>query len=156
MRAVWLRGASVLALMGVGGCSTVEPGSDPAIAQVVYDDDFFYCEVQPKVLIAQSCSTGDPSKDPSGGCHATATNFHILTLGPNDTVTCDSNGKHTGFIPDLSKSNYGNAESEMTPNAETAPLLTHPTQITPHPRQIFDTSSMEAEIIRQWAQHSSR
>ena len=62
------RGASyALALIGVWGCSTVEPGGDPQIAQVVYDEDFFYCEVQPKVLVAQSCSSGDPSKDASGG-----------------------------------------------------------------------------------------
>src|SRR5262249_15625280 len=98
----------------------------------------------------------DPSKDPSGGCHATATSFRVLALGANDMVECDGNGKHTGNIPQVSQSNYGAAQSEMTPNAETAPLFTHPTQKTPHPRQIFDTSSMEAEIIRQWAQHSSR
>jgi hypothetical protein len=151
------RGASyALALIGVWGCSTVEPGGDPQIAQVVYDEDFFYCEVQPKVLVAQSCSSGDPSKDTSGGCHATATAFRVLALGPNDMVTCDGNGKHTGTVPQVAQSNYSAAQAEMTPNAETAPLFTHPTQKTPHPRQIFDTSSMEAEIIRQWAQHSSR
>jgi hypothetical protein len=151
------RGASyTLVLIGVWGCSTVEPGGDPQIAQVVYDEDFFYCEVQPKVLVAQSCSSGDPSKDPSGGCHATATGFRVLPLGPNDMVTCDANGKHMGPVPQVAQSNYSAAQAEMNPNADSAPLFTHPTQKTPHPRQIFDTSSMEAEIIRQWAQHSSR
>ena len=144
-----------LALIGVGSCSTIEPGADPRIAQVVYDEDFFYCEVQPKVLVPQNCSAGDPSKD-SGGCHATATPFRVLALGANDMVTCDANGKHTGNIPQIAQSNYGAAQAEMTPDAETAPLLTHPTQKTTHPRLIFDTSSMEAEIIRQWAAHSSR
>ena len=146
--------ALVLAL--IGGCSTVELGDSPQIAQVVYDEDFFYCQVQPSVLVAQSCSSGDPTKG-DGACHATATaGFRVLALGPNDMVTCDANGKHTGNVPPLSQSNYGAAAAEMTPNAETAPLLTHPTQTTPHPRQIFDTHSNEAEIIRQWAQHSSR
>jgi hypothetical protein len=149
-------GAFVLVVMGIWGCSTVEPGSDPQIAQVVYDEDFFYCQVQPNVLAAQSCSTGDPTKDPSGGCHATATPFRVLALGPNDMVTCDGNGKHTGTVPQIAQSNYSAAQAEMNPNAETAPLFTHPTQKTQHPRQIFDTSSMEAEIIRQWAQRSSR
>ena len=46
--------AFVLAL--IGGCSTVELGNNPQIAQVVYDEDFFYCQVQPSVLVAQSCS----------------------------------------------------------------------------------------------------
>jgi hypothetical protein len=146
--------AFVLAL--IGGCSTVELGNSPQIAQVVYDEDFFYCQVQPNVLVAQSCSTGDSSKGDSGGCHQSATSFRVLPLGPSDMVTCDANGKHTGNVPGFALSNYGAAAAEMTPNAETAPLLTHPTQKTPHPRQIFDTNSNEAQIIRQWAQHSSQ
>src|SRR5262249_54155124 len=117
---------------------------------------FFYCEVEPKVLVAQSCSSGDPSKDPAGGCHATATPFRVLALGANDMVTCDANGKHAGSVPQVAQSNYSAAQAEMTPNADTAPLFPPPTQKSNHPRQIFDTSSMEAEIIRQWAQHSSR
>jgi hypothetical protein len=146
---------ATLVLTLIGGCSTVELGDSLPIAQVVYDEDFFYCQVQPGVLVAQSCSSGDPTKGDSG-CHASATTFRVLALGPTDMVTCDANGKHTGNVPQLSQSNYGNAAAEMNPNAETAPLFTHPTQKTPHPRQIFDTSSNEAEIIRQWAQHSSR
>ena len=145
-----------LTLIGVWGCSTVEPGGDPQIAQVVYDEDFFYCEVQPKVLVAQSCSSGDPAKDTGGGCHATATPFRVLALGPNDMVTCDGNGKHTGTVPQVAQSNYSAAQSEMTPNVETAPLFLRPTQKVAHPRQIFDASSMEADVIRQWAARSSR
>src|SRR5262245_25244043 len=76
----------VLALGGTSGCSTVEPGGDPQIAQVVYDDDFFYCEVQPKVLVTQSCSGGDPTKDMSGGCHSSATPFRVLPLDVGDMV----------------------------------------------------------------------
>lgn len=137
------------------GCSTIEPGGDPKIAQVVYDDDFFYCQVQPNVIVPQSCATGDPAKD-TGGCHATTTPFRVLPLDPSDMVACDPNGKHTGGISQTASFNYGAAQSEMTPNADTAPLLTHPTQKTTHPRLIFDTNSMEADIIRQWALHSSR
>src|SRR3954464_3090759 len=108
------RGASyALALIGGWGCSTIEPGGDPRIAQVVYDEDFFYCEVQPKVLVAQSCSSGDPGKDASGGCHATATAFRVLALGSNDMVSCDSNGKHTGSVPQVAQSNYSAAQAEM-------------------------------------------
>ncbi len=150
------RASLVLAMVGAWGCSTVEPGSNPGIAQVVYDEDFFYCEVLPKVLVAQSCSSGDPTKDMSGGCHVSATSFRVLPLQASDMVECDANGKATGNISQLASSNYVAAQSEMNPNADSAPLLTHPTQKTAHPRQIFDTSSMEADIIRQWALHSSR
>jgi hypothetical protein len=137
-------------------CSTVEPGGDPKIAQVVYDDDFFYCQVQPNVIVPQSCATGDQAKGDIGGCHASGTPFRVLPLGPNDMVACDANGKHTGGISQVASSNYGAAQFEMNPDPESAPLLTHPTQKTTHPRLIFDTSSMEADIIRQWALHASR
>jgi hypothetical protein len=149
-------GAFAFVLVGFSGCSTVEPGGDPRIANVVYDEAFYYCEVQPKVIVPQSCASGDPGKDPSGGCHASATPFRVLPLGADDMVMCDANGKPAGGVPQVSQSNYSAAQAEMTPNAETAPLLARPTQKFSHPRQIFDSSSMEAEIIRQWAQHSSR
>jgi hypothetical protein len=157
-RLAWLTalgGATVVGVTGACGCSTVEPGNDPQIAQVVYDPDFFYCEVLPKVLVAKSCSSGDPSLD-MGGCHTSVAHYQVLPLAADEMVACDANGKHTGNISQPAESNYGSAEAEMSPNAESAPLLTHPTQKTTHPRQIFDASSMEAEIIRQWAQHSSR
>ena len=146
----------MLALVGAWGCSTVEPGGDPQIAQVVYDEDFFYCEVLPKVLVAQSCSSGDPSKDMSGGCHVSATSFRVLPLQDSDMVACDANGKVTGNVSQIASSNYVAAQSEMNPNGDSAPLLLHPTQKATHPRQIFDASSVEAGIIRQWAMHSSR
>jgi hypothetical protein len=144
-----------LAAMAACGCSIIDPGDDPQIAPVVFEDDFFYCQVQPNVLVPQSCASGDPAKD-SGGCHATTTTFRLLPLGPNDAVKCDANGKHTGGVSQVASNNYGAAQIEMKPNAEEAPLLTHPTQKTTHPRLIFDTNSTEADIIRQWALHSSR
>ena len=150
---LWL---GVVASFVAPGCSTVEPGGDPQIAQVVYDDAFFYCNVLPNVLVAQSCSSGDATKGDSGGCHATATPFRVLPLTAGDMVSCDGNGKPNGPISQIASSNYGAAQAEMTPNAETAPLLIRPTAKIQHPRQVFDTSSMEAEIIRQWAQRSSR
>ena len=146
----------MLALVGAWGCSTVEPGGDPQIAQVVYDEDFFYCVVLPQVLVAQSCSSGEPGKDMSGGCHASATSFRVLPMQPSDMVECDANGKVTGTISQIASSNYVAAQSEMNPNADSAPLLIHPTQKATHPRQIFDTNSTEAGIIREWALHSSR
>jgi hypothetical protein len=156
MRAGLRRASLWLAVMAASGCSTVEPGGNPQIAQVVYDDEFFYCQVQPNVLVAKSCATGDPAMDTSGGCHASATSFRVLPLGANDMVTCDASGKRTGNVSQVAGSNYGAAQAEMTPNAETAPLFTHPTQKTSHPRQIFDPASTEADIIREWARRSSR
>ena len=137
-------------------CSTVEPGGDPKIAQVVYDDDFFYCQVLPNVIVAHSCASGDPAKGDTGGCHASGRLFTAVPLGPNDMVTCDANGKHVGGISQVASSNYSAAQFEMNPNPDEAPLLLHPTQKASHPRVIFDTNSVAADIIREWAKHASR
>ncbi|HMI87381.1 MAG TPA: hypothetical protein VK550_25005 [Polyangiaceae bacterium] len=136
-----------------GACSTIEPGGNPQIAQVVYDEDYFYCQVLPNVLMAQSCGTGDPSQDTGGGCHASATSFKLV---PVSTPPPCSGNRRTGDLPAGAADNYTAAQAEMTQDPLTTPLLTHPTKKTSHPRQIFDENSSEADIIRQWAQRSSR
>jgi len=141
------------AIVGVTGCSTIEPGGNPQIAQVVYDEDFFYCQVLPTVLIAQSCGPGDPSQDTAGGCHATATSFKLVPVsGP---VECIGN-RRTGSLPAGAADNYTAAQAVMTQDPETTPLLARPTKKISHPRQIFDERSTEADIIREWARRSSR
>ena len=134
-------------------CSTIEPGGNPQIAQVVYDEEFFYCQVLPNVLLAQSCGSGDPAQDTAGGCHATATSFKLVPVSA--PPTCDGN-RHIGDLPAGAADNYTASQAEMTQDPVTTPLLTHPTKQTSHPRQIFDVGSPEAEIIRQWSQRSSR
>jgi hypothetical protein len=149
----WSVATFFAAIAGVTGCSTIEPGGNPQIAQVVYDEDFFYCQVLPNVLIAQSCGAGDPSQDTAGGCHATATSFKLVPV--SGSVECTGN-RRTGSVPGGAADNYIAAQSVMTQDPETTPLLTHPIKKTSHPRQIFDERSAEADIIRQWAQRSSR
>jgi hypothetical protein len=63
-------------LVALSGCgeegllpSTVDPGADFSVADVVFDDSYFYCQVEP-VLFASRCGPGDPAQgDGSGGCH---------------------------------------------------------------------------------------
>ena len=143
----------LLAIALTGGCYTIDPGGNPQIAQVVYDEDFFYCQVLPNVIMAQSCGSGDSAQDTAGGCHATATSFKLVPV--SIAPTCSGN-RRTGDLPAGAADNYIAAQAEMTQDPLTAPLLTRPTRKTSHPRQIFDERSPEAEIIRQWAQRSSR
>jgi hypothetical protein len=145
--------ATLLLAIAVGGCSTIEPGGNPQIPQVVYDEDFFYCQVLPNVLMAQSCGSGDPAQDPAGGCHASATSFRLVPV--STPPECNGN-RRTGDLPAGAADNYTAAQAEMTQDPLTTPLLTHPTKKTSHPRQLFDERSPEADIIRQWAQRSSR
>src|SRR6185503_17379858 len=142
-----------VAIASVAACSTIEPGGNPQIAQVVYDEDYFYCQVLPNVLMAQSCGSGDPVQDTAGGCHATATSFKLV---PVSSPPMCSGKRRTGDLPAGAADNYTAAQAEMTQDPLTTPLLTHPTKKTSHPRQIFSEQSPEADIIRTWAQKSSR
>jgi hypothetical protein len=140
-------------LCASAACSTVEPGAQLSIAEVSYDESFFYCQVEPSVLVGQSCSGGDPARGESpSGCHASVTSF---TIRATTGVAC--NGLvPSGAIPSGSRDNFAASQSEMAVDVTSAPMLTRPTQETAHPRAIFSTSSAEAEIIRQWAKTATR
>jgi hypothetical protein len=150
----WLprSGVTLALLTSLGSaCSTVEPGTEFSIAAVTYDENYFYCVVEPKVLMAKSCGSGDPSRGESAGsCHATVTHF-ILNVSSTTPVPC--NGlTPTGAIPPSSQANYQAAQGEMTLDYLNAPLIAWPTQKYPsHPRQIFTSSDPEYDIIKKWA-----
>jgi hypothetical protein len=139
--------AGVLAL---AACSTVDPGSSLAIAPVTFDEGFFYCQIQPNVLEAKSCGSGDPSQgDAAGGCHTRVTQF--IVQAPVNPIAC--NGVVATDAPSAAAvQNYQKATEEMTLDIENAPLLAWPTKkIQAHPRQIFAPDSPEANLIREWA-----
>src|ERR1041385_5377723 len=62
--------------------TTVDPGADFAVADIVFDQNYFYCKVEP-VLFANGCGTGDPSKgDTQGSCHFSATSYRLTDYMP--------------------------------------------------------------------------
>ena len=134
------------------GCGTIDPGSDFQFATVTYDQNFFYCKVEP-MLVAEQCGPGQSGTDPPNGCHYNVTTFH---LQQHDPIACKGIVP-SGGVPSAAQSNYQAAEREMSPDPERAPLLERPTEQAAHPRQIFPPMSMEADLIRQWAnQYSSQ
>jgi hypothetical protein len=159
-------GAALFVLLGLAcgvtqtGCgdhgflpTTVDPGADFEIADVVFDDKYFYCKVEP-VLFANSCGSGDPSKgDPAGGCHFSATDYR-LTDYPTPHVGDSCNGgivPQVATIPDAAQNNYQTSQARMKRDTDLAPLLQRPTANQTHPRKIFDITSADADAIRQWA-----
>jgi hypothetical protein len=140
-----------LVLLGLGSaCSTVEPGTQFAIAAVTYDANYFYCVIEPQVLMAKSCGAGDSSKGDTSGCHATVTHFR-LNISATQPVAC--NGlTPTDVVPPSSQQNYQAAQGEMTLDYANAPLIAWPTQkFSGHPRQIFKDSDPEYGLIKDWA-----
>lgn len=139
--------AAVLAAVQPG-CGHVDPGEDFQVASVVYDQNYFYCTVEP-MLFAQRCGPGEAGTDPPGTCHFTIQRFR---LSDHEPVPCTGNVPD-GAIPREAQSNFQAAARHMRPDADSAPLLLHPTKQNRHPRQIFAPDSSEADVLRSWAEN---
>jgi len=147
--------APAISLSGCGDSgfvpSTVDPGADFAVADVVFDENYFYCKVEP-VLFKNSCGSGDPAKgDRQGGCHFDATAYRLTNYMPRVGDTCSGIVPGTRSIPDAARHNYQTSQARMKRDPDLAPLLQRPTANQFHPRKIFDLNSADADAIRQWA-----
>ena len=131
--------------------TTVNPGSDFNVADVVFDDSYFYCQVEP-VLFNRQCGPGDAAAgDATGGCHYNVTSYRLTNYMPLVADTCMGNVTAPGSVTEAARQNYQTSQARMKRDPEIAPLLQKPLRNAPHPRQIFSSDSAEAEIIRQWA-----
>jgi len=144
--------------MFVGACgeegllpTTVDPGADFSIADLVFDEAFFYCQVEPRTIVASSCGPGDPAQgDGNNGCHNSVTSFRLTNYAPLVANSCDGNVPGAP-IPAPARLNYQTAQARMRRDPETAPLLQRPLKRLEHPRQIFADDSDAANAIREWS-----
>jgi hypothetical protein len=142
----------------VGACgeegllpTTVDPGADFSIADLVFDEAFFYCQVEPRAIAASRCGPGDPAQgDQANGCHYSVTSFRLTEYAPLVGDGCDGNMPRTP-IPTQARLNYQTAQARMRRDPNTAPLLQKPLQRQEHPRRIFADDSDAAVVIREWA-----
>ena len=147
----------MVAALVMAGCgdhglfpTTVDPGADFAVADIVFDENYFYCKVEP-VLFANHCGGGDP-QDPAGGCHFSATAYRLTDYMPRVGDSCGGGVvPSSSNFPDTARNNYQTSQARMKRDPQLAPLLQRPTQNQVHPRQIFAADSADASVIRQWA-----
>lgn len=130
--------------------TTVDPGPDFSVADIVFEESFFYCQVEPRVLVANSCGGGDPGQDPAGGCHYSVTSFRLTEYSPLVADSCNGNVV-TGAVLAAARQNYQTSQARMKRDPEVARLLQHPLGNMRHPRRIFEENSDAAEAIREWA-----
>lgn len=151
----WISGFSAWALAAtLPSCTTVDPGEDFQRAEIVFDEGFFYCRVEP-VLFRNSCGPGDGSQgDASGGCHFNVTSFKLTDYNPKLADSCDGNNP-TQAPGQEAQGNYTSAQAQMRRDPELAPLLNRPTGVNLHPRTIFAEDSADADVIREWAERFS-
>ncbi len=154
--AVGMLGWIAIAACGEEGLlpTTVDPGPDFNVSEVVFDENFFYCRIEP-MLFNRGCGPGDSAQgDPSNGCHYNVTSYRLTDYSPLVADSCDGLVPQTN-VPPAARQNYQLSQARMKRDPELAPLLTRPTGETVHPRTIFDSSSAEADLIREWANQFS-
>ena len=150
--------AAIAAACGEEGLlpTTVDPGPDFNVSQVLFDENFYYCQIEP-MLFAQGCGPGNAAEgDPSNGCHHSVTSYRLINYSPLVAEGCNGNSPAPGTrIPDSARQNYQLTQARMKRDPEVAPLMLRPTGQAAHPRDIFSETSAEADLIREWANQFS-
>jgi hypothetical protein len=149
--------AAVLGSACSAACATVDPGQSFVVADVSFDADYFYCHVEPELIVAKRCGPGDPAKgDSPNTCHFTASAVSAMVLFDHPAVECGG-GDHpvdrtqigTGSA---AQSNFEAVSLEMNKSDYlSAPLFVRPSG-TYHPRQIFDPNDQQVRnLLMTWA-----
>lgn len=160
------RWVAALTLTAASGCTTeelgpdtVDPGPDFSLAEIVFDENFYYCRVEP-ILFQHRCGPGDSGQgDAANGCHFNVTSFRLTdypaTMPPLVADSCSQSLVPGVTVPSGARGNYQRAQANMDIDPAQAPLLLRPTAAARHPRRIFDSGSPEARVIRDWAERFS-
>jgi hypothetical protein len=136
-------------------CSTVDPGPNFVVPDEQFDADFFFCRVEPELLMAKRCGPGDPAAgDAANGCHFNASAVSGMAIADHPRVDCANdhpiNRVQLG-AGGAAQSNLQAVTLVMSRDVQTAPLLLRPTGQN-HPRPIFARGDPVEELLRQWAQ----
>jgi hypothetical protein len=133
-------------LVAVTGCGTVDLGTYEGVRDLRLDEDYFYCVIQPQVLTAHSCASGQSGD--TGGCHASTSAFRLSEIAT--PVRCES-GKPLSPASAEERANYGASVLRTTRDPESSPLLLKPTGKSGSGHKVvFDSASVEAGLIRTW------
>lgn len=140
---------------GASACTTVDPGPNFVVPDEQFDADFFFCVVEPQLLVAKKCGPGDPAAgDPGNGCHFNSSAVSGMAITQHAPVDCaDGHPTNRGQVGAGSGA-QGNLQAvslEMSRDYLTAPLYLRPTGQN-HPRTIFPKDDPVVDVIKQWAQ----
>jgi hypothetical protein len=124
---------------------TVDLGDNPETADLSLDENFFHCEIQPKVITAQGCASGAAGE--GGSCHTARSALRLVEV---PTPSMCQNGKLVGSAAPESELNLMRVRSDVGVDADASPLYRRPLGLDSHPRQIFTSDSEPAMLLRMW------
>jgi hypothetical protein len=141
------------AWLGLGlapGCGVVDLGDNIIPPSNSLDEDFFYCQVQPNVVTAQSCANGIAG---DMGCHATTSALFLEDAAGVAPPACDpmTNELLPGEVaPDVYQRNLTRVRSFVGSDPMSSPFYRRPLGLDSHPRVIYAMTSMEEMLVRDW------
>jgi hypothetical protein len=124
---------------------TIELGDNPETAELSLDEDFFHCEIQPKVLTAQGCASGGAGE--ASACHAARSALRLIELAQPSVC---QDGRLVGGAAQESLVNLERVRSAVGLDADASPLYRRPLGLDSHPRMIFAADSAPAMLLRSW------
>ena len=147
--------AVVAGCMAWPGCTTIDPGSDFVIPDQTFDANYFYCFVEPGVLFAKSCGSGNAALgDPANGCHYNSSAVSGMALIQHPAIDCGGGSapldETTVGAGSPAQRNLQSVSLEMSSDYLNAPIIVRPTGHN-HPRQIFTLTDPVVNIIATWA-----
>jgi len=146
----WVVGALAVATLATAWGCTIDPGPNFVIPQSVFNEDFFYCHVEPEYLFAPETSCGAGQGSDNGNCHFNSSAVSGMALQQHTPIECDQNGHPTANgkanITVQAKNNFSAASLEMSRQCVIfstcqASILTRPTSNGSHPRQVVCDSA---------------
>jgi len=162
----WIVGALAVAIGATAWGCTVDPGANFVVPLSVFNQDYFYCHVEPEYLFAPQTQCGSGQSGDNGNCHFNSGAVSGMALQQHDPIDCGG-GDHpvddpagTGSIGpgSAAANNFSAASLEMVRDCVDvatcqAPILDRPTSTAAHPRQIFDPNADPTlpNVIFQWA-----
>lgn len=135
---------------GAPGCGTVDLGDNIVPPSVRLDEDFFFCRIQPDVIVAHSCATGLAGD--SGGCHLTQSALLLEDAAGATRPSCDADGglMPGASVPDVYMRNLERVRFTVASDPESSPFYRRPLGMDSHPRVIYTPDSAEAILVVEW------
>ncbi len=138
----------LMAFACLAGCGTVDLGDNFVPPDLVLDEDFFYCRIQPEVITPQTCASG--AAGDGNACHANRSALRLSTAAEMATPPTCEDGVVVGTVPPEYEANLEAVRFTVQSDPLSSPIYRRPIGLDSHPRVIFDEASPEADLIVEW------
>lgn len=114
---------------------------------LLVDEDFFFCRIQPEVLNAHSCASGVAGEE--GTCHASRSGLRLDPMAEMETIDC-VDGVVVGDVPASYEANLAGVRFSIQSDPLSSPIYRRPLRLDSHPREIYEFDSVCEQLMFEW------